>query len=85
MKEQKKGELVGVIDTGIEYQHEAFLNEDGTTRILSIWGQTLEGVGLHPIGSPYGTEFTREQINEALRQQDPLAMVPSTDENGTEP
>mgnify|MGYP001206799806 CR=1 FL=1 len=30
----------------------------------------------------YGTEFTKEQINEALQSEDPLAMVPSTDDVG---
>jgi len=36
-----KGVLIGIIDTGIDYTHKAFLNEDGTTRIKSIWDQTI--------------------------------------------
>lgn len=30
----------------------------------------------------YGTAFSRAQINEALRQEDPYSIVPSRDENG---
>ena len=30
------GILIGIVDTGIEYTHPAFRNEDGTTRIVSI-------------------------------------------------
>ena len=32
--------LVGIVDTGIDYQHPAFRNADGSTRILSIWDQS---------------------------------------------
>ena len=30
----------------------------------------------------YGTQFTREQINEALQSEDPFSIVPSRDEIG---
>ena len=30
------GIIIGVVDTGIDYLHQAFRNQDGTTRILSI-------------------------------------------------
>lgn len=33
--------VVGVIDTGINYLNEEFINEDGTSRILSIWDQSI--------------------------------------------
>ena len=36
-----KGVLVGIVDSGIDYTSPAFRNEDGTTRILGIWDQTL--------------------------------------------
>ena len=35
-----QGILVGVIDTGIDYRHPAFLDKDGNTRIVSIWDHT---------------------------------------------
>ena len=48
-----KGICVGFIDTGINYQHPAFRNADGTSRILSIWDQTIQTGGL-PEGFLYG-------------------------------
>ena len=33
-------------------------------------------------GSSYGTEYTREQINEALASDDPLSLVPTQDTIG---
>lgn len=74
------GIIVAVIDTGIDYTHEAFRYEDNTSKILSIWDQTEAGVP--PDGFLYGTEYTNEQINEALDAEEPLLMVPSIDEVG---
>lgn len=78
-----KGEnvLIGLIDTGIEYRHPAFRNGDGTTRIVGIWDQSIQ-TGRTPEGFLYGSEYTKEQINEALLSADPFSVVPSTDENG---
>jgi subtilisin family serine protease len=78
-----QGVLVGVIDTGIEYQHQAFRNSDNTTRIVSIWDQTINAEDVPP--SPnllYGTEYSSDLINQALQSNTPLEIVPSTDEIG---
>ena len=75
-----QGVLIGIIDTGIDYTNPAFRNADGTTRIAAIWDQTIESESF-PSFTFYGTEYTREQINEALRSEDPLSIVP-TDEIG---
>lgn len=77
-----QGVLVGVVDTGIEYQHQAFLNEDNTSRIVSIWDQTINNGEVPPEGFTYGTEYSQELLNTALQSEDPLSIVPSTDENG---
>jgi len=62
------GVLVAVIDSGIDYSHPDFRNEDGTTRIVELWDQTVTPVA--PLGPPpgynIGTLYTRERINEAL-------------------
>lgn len=60
---------------------DVFRKEDGTSRILSIWDQTIQD-GTPPAGFDIGTEYTNEQINEALRSDDPFSIVPSTDEDG---
>lgn len=33
-------------------------------------------------GASYGTEFTHEEINEALTLEDPFSLVPSKDTDG---
>lgn len=75
------GILIGIIDTGIEYTHNAFRNADGSTRILSIWDQNIQD-GTPPENFFYGTEYSNEMINQALQSEAPLSVVPSTDENG---
>lgn len=76
-----EGVLIGIIDTGIDYTHNAFKNADGTTKIYSIWDQTIQ-TGQIPEGFFYGSEYTQAQINLALENADPLSVVPSTDEDG---
>jgi subtilisin family serine protease len=76
-----QGVLIGIIDTGVDYTNSIFQHADNTTRIISIWDQTIVSNN-PPIGKAYGTEYTREQINEALQNENPLSIVPSTDNNG---
>ena len=88
LSEQGRGVMIGFIDTGIDYQDPLFQNKDGSTRILGIWDQTLgndsPGVShsssIFPVS--YGTQYTKEQIDAALRSENPLESVPSTDTNG---
>lgn len=40
-----QGILVAVIDSGVDYTHPDFRNEDGTTRIAALWDQTAEPGG----------------------------------------
>lgn len=78
---QGKGVIIGFIDTGIRYQLDAFRDAEGNSRILSIWDQTIQD-GEPPEGFLYGTEYSREEINQALQSERPFDIVPSTDENG---
>ena len=92
LNNQGKGVLIGLVDTGIDYRSPIFQNPDGTTRIAGIWDQSVPieedvlpaGVpDYYPMGgSSYGTEYTREQINEALASDDPLSLVPTQDTIG---
>ncbi len=76
-----RGVVIGLVDTGIRYNMEVFKKSDGTSRILSIWDQTIQD-GTPPEGFSFGTEYTNEQINEAIRNENPLSVVPSTDTDG---
>ncbi|HWT73284.1 MAG TPA: S8 family peptidase [Mobilitalea sp.] len=77
-----QGTYVAIIDSGIDYSHPDFRNEDGTTRIAVLWDQTIPGAP--PEGFDIGTVYTREKINEALKTPMPERMniVPSTDLSG---
>ena len=73
--------LVGIVDTGIDYQHPAFRNADGSTRIVSLWDQTDQS-GASPENFTYGTEYSKQQINTALLSNDTLSLVPTVDTIG---
>ncbi|MDO4321642.1 MAG: S8 family peptidase [Lachnospiraceae bacterium] len=105
-----EGVLVAVIDSGIDYFHPDFRNEDGSTRILALWDQTAvpqSTVGepggnmpereladrqnnsvrreTPPEGFVLGIEYTKEDIDEALRtgsREDAYAIVPERDLSG---
>nr|WP_296262791.1 S8 family peptidase [uncultured Merdimonas sp.] len=76
-----EGVMIGFVDTGIDYRNPVFQRLDGTTRIAGIWDQTLQQ-GRTPKGFDYGSEYGESQINEALRSENPLGIVPSVDEEG---
>ncbi|WP_310603302.1 S8 family peptidase [Anaerosporobacter sp.] len=76
-----QGILVGVIDTGVDYLHPTFCYADNSSKIMSIWDQSIQGESI-PEGFTFGTEFTREEINVALQSPNPLEIVPSIDEDG---
>lgn len=76
---QGTGVMIGFVDTGIDYQNPVFQNLDGSTRIAGIWDQTIQE-GQPPDGFFYGSEYKREQIDQALRSDAPLVAVPSMDE-----
>ena len=58
-----KGILVAVIDSGVDYFHPDFRNEDGSSRILKLWDQSIPGNP--PEGYIRGTEYTKDKIEEA--------------------
>lgn len=68
-----KGVIVAILDSGIDYSHPDFRNEDGSTRILALYDETLD------------QEFTSEEINQALEsssEQERFRIVPSRDSSG---
>ncbi len=77
-----RGVLVAIIDSGVDYTHPDFRNEDGTTRIAALWDQTESGRedseivqsengvrygNVPPEGYLDGVLYTRERINAALQ------------------
>ena len=75
-----KGVLLGFVDTGIDYIQRAFRYEDGSSKIQFLFDQTVAGPP--PEGFYLGAEYTNEQINQALRSENPYQMVPQKDESG---
>lgn len=80
------GVILGIIDTGIDYTNPLFRKPDGSSRILSLWDQSIdtgqmppEIAGFQPF---YGTVYEQEQLNEALNAEDPFLVVPSRDTDG---
>lgn len=79
-----RGVIMGIIDSGINYQHRSFrnLDADRTTRILWLWDQTLEPQGSESSPAPFpnvpapgGVEYDQNAINHALQQSNPLEHV----------
>ena len=77
---QGNGIMIGFLDTGIDYMNPVFREINGT-RIAGIWDQTIQA-GDPPEGFSYGSEYTREQINDAIRSSAPENIVLSMDTNG---
>lgn len=79
-----KGVLVGFIDTGINYLNREFMREDDTSRIISLWDQTIQGDEKSDIY--IGKIYSNEDINNAIKAQkngqDPYGIVGSKDEVG---
>ncbi len=76
-----RGVLVAVLDSGADYRHPEFLHADGTTRIRALWDQTLDGTP--PEGYQIGSEFTQEQINQALAKPDAPPITRDNSGHGT--
>ncbi len=77
------GVLVAVLDSGVDYTHPDFRNEDGSSRILALWDQTIPGNP--PTGYAIGTEYTKEELDEALLRYNAgegRSLVPSVDNSG---
>ena len=78
-----KGVIFACVDSGVSIVHPDFQNEDGTTRILYLWDQTIQGTP--PEGYTRGTEYTAQQINEALQASTEVErrrLIPSEDISG---
>lgn len=75
-----RGVLLGFLDTGIDYTQTVFRYPDGTSKIQYIYDQTI--ISTPPEGFYFGTEYTNEQINQALKSENPSELVPHSDTEG---
>jgi subtilisin family serine protease len=75
------GVIVGIIDSGIDYQHPSFRHANGKTRILTIWDQRLRAQAGEstPVGFNYGVEYKAADIDTALASATPLTKVRHVD------
>lgn len=67
------GVLIGIVDSGIDYNLTVFRRDDGRTRIRYLLDQSS------------GREYTSEEIDQALQEQDPedqYRKVPVRDSSG---
>ncbi len=58
--------IVGIVDSGIDWKHENFVDEEGS-RILYIWDMS-ENLN-YPLNYDYGTEYTKSEIDSNLCQE----------------
>src|SRR3954468_2571737 len=68
-----RGVVVAVLDWGFDFAHPNFRNRDGSTRALALWDQSAPGRGPDPYG--YGRIYSREEIDRALRHDEPYRAL----------
>lgn len=73
------GTLIGVYDTGLDIRHPDFIDEDGATRVIAAWDQTI--LEATSPGVEYGVLCERDQIQRAI-DAGGAAGCPMRDFNG---
>jgi subtilisin family serine protease len=61
------GVIVGVLDTGIDWNHSDFKDSSGKSRIEYLWDMSREGRA--PTGFNHGYEYTKADIDAGLCQE----------------
>ena len=68
-----KGVIVAVLDSGIDFRHPDFIDDNGNSRILYIWDQNHDGKS--PEGFDFGTEYSNAEINMAINGEFDISNV----------
>ncbi|WP_373598549.1 bile acid germinant receptor pseudoprotease CspC [Paraclostridium bifermentans] len=74
-----KGILIAVIDSGVSYLHRDLINKDNESKIMYLWDQESD-LGEPPEGLKFGSEYTNEDLNEAIKENNETLSI---DETGT--
>lgn len=77
---QGRDVIVGIVDSGIDWEHQDFMNPEGNSRLLFLWDMTQ--FGSPPEGYDYGSEYTADQINANIHGSSEGATQPSRDSWG---
>ena len=70
-----KNTVVAALDWGIDFASPAFRRNDGTTRLLAIWDQSVSMSNNKPNTYGYGQIYLREEINKALQENNPYSTL----------
>lgn len=68
-----EGVVIGIIDTGIDFTHPDFKNDDGTSRVLYFWNQNLATATNTPQPYGYGQEWNNAEINAGQTTQSSMS------------
>ena len=71
-----KGTIIGIIDSGIDYNLDVFKDEQGNSKILYYWDQSFPRNP--PEGFTHGTLYTNEDINKAIRREINIPISPTS-------
>ncbi|HSQ90280.1 bile acid germinant receptor pseudoprotease CspC [Romboutsia sp.] len=69
-----KGILIAVIDSGVSYLHRDLINSNNESKILYLWDQESD-LKDPPEGMKFGSEFTNEDLNKAIEENDGTLSV----------
>src|SRR6185312_4779612 len=72
--------LVGIVDSGIDFRHDDFRLPDGSSRIRFLWDQSVASVAGGRV--PFGREFTKANLDAALRTSPAPIPVNHNDVDG---
>lgn len=68
-----KGVIIAILDSGIDFRHPDFIDENNNSRILYIWDQNKPGTP--PDNFDFGTEYSNSQINMAINNELELPFI----------
>ncbi len=75
-----QGVIIGIVDTGIDVTKPCFRYEDGSSKIVALWDQSLSAP--HSEAVYYGSDYGRAQLTALSDSGDGKTALPGYDEDG---